>query len=249
MLNPLAKLALKMMLGPMRRWDKAAGTRPDYYIANSKTVAQRIEKYYGRESEVIYPFFKVQGAKCKVQDEEQRELWTLNFEFWTYYFAVWRCIPYKKFDLLVDTFNENGKNLVIATATNTPLYRKLKKRSKKNITWIFGADDEKVARLFENAKAYLMPQEEDFGITPIEAMSHGCPVIAYRAGWATETVVEDATWVFFGNQNPTVLGRAIERFEKQTWDRAKCKVQSAKFGEERFEKELREFVEKVTNNK
>lgn len=158
----------------MKRWDKVASVRPDYYIANSKTVAERIQEYYGREAVVVHPFFTTH------KESKTLHIGSMSFNPGEYYFAIGRCIPYKKFDLLVETFNKNGKNLVIATSTNTPIYRRLKRKSRSNIYWAFQPSDSDVARLFSKAKAYIMPQDEDFGITPIEAMSHGCPVIAYR---------------------------------------------------------------------
>ena len=147
-------------------------------------------------------FFRMPNTKYQIPNEWiswslKPEAWSKEYKNRDYFFALWRCIPYKKFDLLVETFNENKKPLIIATSTNTPLYRKLRKISKPNIRWIFGASNEDIAQLFRHAKAYLMPQEEDFGITPIEAMSHGCPVIAYRKWGATETVVGGGGQVYF----------------------------------------------------
>jgi glycosyltransferase involved in cell wall biosynthesis len=84
---------------------------------------------------------------------------------------VGRCIPYKKFDLLVDTFNENGKRLVLVTNTDNKLYKKLKERSKKNITWIFNPNRDELETIYAKAKAFLFPPEEDFGLVPIEAMA------------------------------------------------------------------------------
>lgn len=96
-----------------------------------------------------------------------------------FYFAIGRIIPYKRFDLLVDTFNANGKQLVIATSTDTELYRELRAKSAPNITWIFGCDDQEKIRLYSEARAFLFPAEEDFGLVPVEAMACGTPVIAF----------------------------------------------------------------------
>jgi glycosyltransferase involved in cell wall biosynthesis len=96
-----------------------------------------------------------------------------------YYLGLGRCIPYKKFDLLVDAFNANGKRLILATNTDNLLYRELRERSGPNITWVFSPSLEEKMDLYTHARAFLFPPEEDFGLVPIEAMAVGTPVIAY----------------------------------------------------------------------
>lgn len=233
-LNPLAKLMMHVTFPRLRRWDQIASMRPDIYIANSQNTADRIKKYYHRESDVIYPFF----TTLKHWNTE-------TVRYWEYYFAIGRCIPYKKFDLLVDTFNENGKQLKIATATDTKLYRKLRKKSQPNIQWIFGASDEEVATYFIHARAYLMPQEEDFGITPIESMSHGTPVIAYRKWGATETIIENQTGLFFDKQSFQSLQESIDIFETMHFDPDLCRLRAKEFTEEVFEKKIKDLLGKV----
>ena len=110
-----------------------------------------------------------------------------------FYLAVGRCIPYKKFDLLVEAFNQNGKKLVCVTNTDNKLYRKLQKISETNIEWKLDISRDETQELFANAKAFLFPPEEDFGLAPLEAMAHGTPVIAYGKGGALETVVSNET--------------------------------------------------------
>lgn len=133
----------------LRIWDFIASKRPDFYIANSINTKKRIAKYYRRDSEVIYPGislleYKVEYEKCD------------------YYIAVGRCIPYKRFDLLVDTFNKNGKSLVIVTNTKNRLYKELVKKSKENILWKTDVSKEELIKLYGEAKCFLFPPEEDF---------------------------------------------------------------------------------------
>lgn len=90
-----------------------------------------------------------------------------------------RCIPYKRLDLLVEAFNTNGKQLILATNTDNLLYRELREKSKDNITWVFNPPKEEKSKLYAEAKAFLFPPEEDFGLVPVEAMMSGTPVIAY----------------------------------------------------------------------
>ena len=131
-----------------------------------------------------------------------------------YYFYIGRCIPYKKFDLLVEAFNKNGKTLVIATNTDNALYRDLKKKSRDNIIWKFDATREEIQTYFSQAKAFLFPPEEDFWLVPLEAMACGTPVIAYGKWGALETVLENKTGIFFPSQTSNSLNKAIENFEK-----------------------------------
>ena len=122
LLNPLAKLVIPRLIQSLRKWDLAASMRPDYYIANSENTQKRITKYYEKESEVIYPGIDTESFIFSEQKSD-------------FYLSVGRCIPYKKFDLLVDTFNQNGKKLILVTNTDNKLYRKLKAKSKDNIEW------------------------------------------------------------------------------------------------------------------
>ena len=123
-LNPIAKFTLNIFIGWLRKLDLEAAKATDYFIANSQNTAQRIKKYYDVESTVIYPGVNTQvnTSNEKAQDSD-------------YYISIGRCIPYKKFDLLVDAFNENGKNLILVTNTNNALYKSLKEKSTPNITW------------------------------------------------------------------------------------------------------------------
>lgn len=150
----------------MQKVDYEAAQKVDYFIANSRTTAERISKYYGRDAEVIYPGIESQDFAISNVDGG-------------YYFGISRCIPYKRLDLLVDTFNRNGKRLILVTNTDNLLYRELKAKSKDNITWEFAVSSARKTQLFAEAKAFIFPPEEDFGLVPVEAMMAGTPVIAY----------------------------------------------------------------------
>lgn len=167
-LNPLAKWLMPKLIGPLRKWDFIAAQRPDYFLANSHNTAQRIKKYYKREAEVLYPGIELSGDRSHETGLKK-----------DFYLAVGRCIPYKKFDLLVNAFNTNGKKLICVTNTDNTLYRKLKKLSKPNIEWKLGISRDKTQELFASARAFLFPPEEDFGLVPLEAQAYGTPVIAY----------------------------------------------------------------------
>lgn len=157
-LNPIAKLFMPVMLKRLREWDRDAADRVDDFVANSNNTGKRIAKYYRRPSTVITP--GIDTEKFVVETEKD-----------DYYLAVGRTIPYKKFDLLVDAFNANGKRLVIATGTENALFKELFKKSEPNIEWVIGAGNDEKIRLYQKAKAFVFPPEEDFGIVPLEAMA------------------------------------------------------------------------------
>jgi glycosyltransferase involved in cell wall biosynthesis len=161
-----------------------------------------------------------------------------------FYLYVWRCIPYKKFDLIVEAFNENWKKVILVTNTKNKLLKNLQKKSKENIVWKTWIWEEEKKELFSKAKAFLFPPEEDFWIVPLEAMISWTPVIAFAKWGALETVVEGKTWVFFGEQNVESLNRAIKKFESLKFESKELRQDAEKFNKERFRKELLEFIEK-----
>ena len=248
-LNPLARWVMPKLIHKLRKWDFCAAQRPDYFLANSENTAARIKKYYGRESKVIYPGIEIPWDRSQETGLMQ-----------DFYLAVGRCIPYKKFDLLVEAFNQNGKKLVCVTNTDNKLYRKLQKISETNIEWKLDISRDETQELFANAKAFLFPPEEDFGLAPLEAMAHGTPVIAYGKGGALETVVSNetglgwdrsqaATGLFFTEQTPESLNRAIEQFEIMQFDEEYIKKHAAKFSKEIFQEKFIEYIEEKLQEK
>lgn len=154
------------LLHRLRIWDSIAADRVDAFISNSIATKRRISKYYRRDSELIYPGI----------DEE---LYTPGKVRSDYFLAVGRIIPYKRFDLLVETFNQNGLPLRILTNQDNELHRELKRKSNSNIEWILQESHEQKIQFYQEAKALVFPQEEDFGLVPVESMLCGTPVIAY----------------------------------------------------------------------
>ncbi len=165
-LNPVARLLMPYMIHRLRMWDFLAAQRVDTFIANSATTAKRIAKYYRRESDIIHP--GIDEARFVLQAEKK-----------DYFLALGRIVPYKRFDLLVETFNLNGLPLKIVTSTRNPLQEELQKKSLPNIDWVFDVTNDAKIELYQHARALIFPPEEDFGMVPVEAMLCGTPVIAY----------------------------------------------------------------------
>ena len=228
-LNFLWKWLMPKMVHLLRKWDFLAAQRPDFFIANSNNTASRISKYYDRVSEVIYPCIDVNSFK-------------FNSEKKDFYLYVWRCIPYKKFDLIVDTFNKNWKKIVLVTNTDNKLYRELKSKSRENIIWKLNISKEETKELFSNAKAFLFPPEEDFWLVPVEAMASWTPVIAYWKWWALETVIDWKTWLFFDEQNIYSLNKKIDEFEKISFNYADIRKYSEKFDKSIFREKILTFL-------
>ncbi len=229
--NPLVKSIFRLVKWWMQKVDYEAAQKVDFFIANSRTTAERIKTYYHRDAEVIYPWI----------DETAFRLSEIKEDF---YLGVSRCIPYKKLDLLIEACNQNKKKLILATNTDNLLYRELVGKSWENITWIFAPSLEQKTKLYREAKAFLFPPEEDFGLVPVEAMMSGTPVIAYgKWGW-TESVIDGETGVFFAPQTPEALGEAIEKFEKMEWNSEKIRARGMEFSKKIFQEKIQNFIQK-----
>jgi len=231
-LNVLWKWAFPKIINKLKRWDFCAAQRPDIFIANSKNTQERIKKYYQRDSIVVYPWIETQQFHLPKDKKD-------------FYLAVGRCIPYKKFDLLVETFNKNGKTLVIITNTENKLYRELKKKSKENIVWKLWVPRKELYTYYADAKCFLFPPEEDFGIVPLEAMASGTPVIAYKKWGALETVRQWKTGVFFEEQTPLSLQKAIDEFESMTFDMKILRDHAKGFDKEVFQESIWTLIQET----
>ena len=223
------KLA-KYFLHKIRIWDMSTVNRVDYYIANSQYIARRIKKVYGKDSTVIYPPVDVEKFKLYENKEE-------------FYLTASRMVPYKKIDLIVETFSKTNKKLIVIGTG--PDMEKIKSFAGDNIEFLGFASDEVLLDYMQKAKAFVFAAEEDFGIVPVEAQACGTPVICLGKGGTKETVIDGITGIHFEEQTVNSLLEAIEKLESnyESFDFKKVREHSLKFSKERFEKEIKKFVD------
>jgi len=191
-------------------------------------VRQRIQKYYRRDSDIIYPPADVDQF-CLGEYMDQ------------YFLAGGRLVPYKRFDLIVHVFNRLGWPLKIFGTG--PEMDALKKNAKPNIDFLGRVSDADKVRLFAHARGFVHPQVEDLGITPIESMASGTPVIAYGVGGVTETVIPGETGVFFTEQTWESLLEAVLNFDRLQWDRPRIQEYAQKYGADAFKYRMKQYVE------
>ena len=223
------RLAMKLVRPFLQKWDVTSSSRVDHFMANSNNVRERISRIYKREAEVIYPPVDIQGYPPPFDGG--------------YYLMVTALVPYKRTDLAIRAFNESGRPLKIVGSG--PELGRLKKIARKNIEFLGWIDSASMKQYYAGCKALIFPQEEDFGITAVEAQAAGKPVIAFGKGGALETVVDGKTGVLFHEVSPSALNDSIEIFERMNFNPAVIKQNALRFSEERFRLELIASVEKV----
>ena len=216
----------------MRIYDFNAAQRVNYFIANSEEVKKRINKFYRREATVIYPPVDLP----KIPQVKRGD----------YYFVVSRIVGGKGLDLAVEAALKLKIKLKIAGAPAGYYteHKKLQQKAKDSVEFLGHVSDEELVKLYTGAKAFLaLATDEDFGITPVEAMSCGTPVIAYFGGGYKETIIDGKTGVFFHQQTVEGLTETIKKFERIKISSDDCKKQAEKFSKTRFKKEISDFVE------
>ncbi len=232
--NKFVKKAISLVLNYIRLWDKAAADRVDVFIANSRYVQKRIKKYYRRRSMVIYP--PVEVDKGYIAKEK---------ELGDYFLLGGRLAPYKRFDIAIEAFKELGLKLkIFGDGIDAKRLRRLAGNNPQ-IEFLGRVDSQTKFHLYAHCQAFINPQEEDFGITAVEAMACGRPVIAYNRGGAAETVQAGVTGLFFAHQTPAALAAAVREFRSQAsrFKPAVIRAHSQQFSLPRFKQEISKAVE------
>ncbi|MBI4281051.1 glycosyltransferase [Candidatus Uhrbacteria bacterium] len=224
------KALVPFVLNPIRNWDRLSADRVDRFVANSRNVADRIQKYYRREAEVIYP--PVDTKK-----------FSLSPEIDSYYLAGGRLVSYKRFDLLVTAFSRLGIPLKIFGTG--PLLGRLREMAKPNIEFLGWVDEAGRAELYRRCIAFLHPQVEDFGLTAVEAMASGRPVIAYNRGGALETIIPGQTGCFIDEQSWEALADTVIRFHPESFNSIRIRDHALSFDTDRFKERMKNYAEEA----
>jgi glycosyltransferase involved in cell wall biosynthesis len=230
-LNPAVDLAMRPLVALLRRWDYAAAQRVHHFIAISTEIRERIRRFYGRESTIIFPPADI--ARFRPSGEPPGD----------YFLAGGRLIPYKRTDLAVRACSELGlKLLVFGDGRDRS---ELARMAGPTVTFLGRVPWDELARLYAGARAFIFPGLEDFGIAPVEAQAAGRPVIAYRGGGALDTVLPGATGEFFTEPTVESLAATLAAFDPAGYDPMVCRTNAERFGDDRFERELREFIARI----
>lgn len=234
--NWLARLGLKALVAPMRRWDYRAAQSPDHLVAISTHIQREIKKYYNRETAIIYPPVDTERFQNIKVNNGKRQMKNG-------FVVAGRHTPYKKIDLAVAACTKLGLPLtVIGSGPDT---ERLKKLAGPTITFTGQLTDEEIAQEFAAAEAFIFPGLDDFGITPVEAMAAGTPVIAFRGGGALDYVVPGKTGEFFTEQTVDSLSQALQSFEPKKYRSATIKKHASKFSQYAFRDNLSLYIEKT----
>ncbi len=226
----LTKLLKPPLSHYIRSWDAISATRVHQFAANSRTVAQRLQTYYRRDSTVIYPPVDVDAF----EPVPAREIGD-------YHLMVGELVAYKRPDLAIEAFNRTGQKLVVIGGGE--MLAKLRAQANDNITFLGPQPFDQLRHHYARCRALVFPGEEDFGIVPVEAMASGRPVVAYGRGGALETIVEGRTGTFFKNQTAEELIAACERAESMRFDPAELVAHAGGFNPSRFATRMKAFVE------
>jgi glycosyltransferase involved in cell wall biosynthesis len=223
------RAAIAALTPRLRRWDLATAARVDDFVANSENVRGRIWKTYGRESQVVHPPVAI-GTFRHERSED-------------YFLMVSELVPYKRVDIAVRTFSKSGRRLRIAG--DGPEFARLRKMAGKNVEFCGRVSDEELRGLYARSRAFVMPGEEDFGITTVEAIASGKAVIALGRGGVREIVPPEGAF-FYDSPDEESLEAAIRRFEVVEAEVPAAQLQMAaeRFSEAEFDRKMREVLYK-----
>lgn len=230
--NPLVRLALKVLVGPLRRWDYKAAQRADVVLANSSHIQSDIQRFYHRDSTVVFP--PVNTLPFNNAPGQPR----------SGFLSLGRQVPQKFVDLSVATCTELGLPLMVAG--NGPEHANLQAIAGPTVTFDSSRfPDAQTVAYMASAEAFIFTSEDDFGITPVEAMAAGTPVIAFKAGGALDYVIPGKTGEFFDEQTVESLKTALETFNSSKYNSSDIKTAAQKFSIEQFHKNMRAVIENV----
>ena len=226
--KPLRRAAMMSIAPWLRRWDVSTASGVKQFIANSNFVRDRIARYYQRDAEIIHPFVDDVFLDAPLVDDRDDS-----------HVVVSALVPYKKVNLAIAA----GKKLVVIGGG--PLFDELSKSAGPNVELLGHVSKETIVDRLSRARSLILPGIEDFGITPLEAMALGTPVVALRAGGVLDSVVEHATGIFFDAPVVQSLRRALDEVESRQWDRGAIRARAAQFSRGGFLEKFAGAVERV----
>jgi glycosyltransferase involved in cell wall biosynthesis len=227
----------RSILDRLQAWDARTAEGVDYFIANSRYIADRIKRAYKRESTVIYPPVDVERfGLCTAKDD--------------YYLAASRIVPYKRINLIVEAFAHMPDRQLVVIGDG-PGFNEIKSKASSNIVLLGYQSQDVLIKYLQRAKAFIFAAEEDFGIMPVESQACGTPVIAFGRGGALETVIEGETGIFFFEQTSADIQTAVDKFEQmdRKFSPMLLRNNAERFGRKRFQREYKSFVEKAVTNR
>lgn len=223
----LMRALLPLLVKSFRDWDVLTAQRVDYFIAGSHNAAKRIRKYYRRQATVIHSPIDASSYKTSSAVDD-------------YFLIVSRLNSYKRIDLAIEAFNELGLPLIIVG--DGPQRRRLEAMARSNIRFTGRVADENLRDLYAACKALVVPGEEDYGLTSLEAQASRRPVIAYGRGGALETIVPSVTGMFFDKQTPQALAEVVRKFDTRQFDPVRIRAHAIQFDREAFKQQISRFV-------
>lgn len=227
--NWLARLGLRLFIGPLKRWDYRAAQRPDYILTNSSHTQASIKRFYNRDSVVVHPPVETERFKLPVKPPLRHG-----------FVIAGRQTPYKRFDLAVRACNRLKVPLIVIG--DGPDHGRLKRLADRNVTFLTNVNDHDIVEHFQSALGFIMPNVDDFGIVAVEAMAAGTPVIAYKAGGALDYVEPDRTGLFFEPQTTEALVTALETAQNKSFDHAAIARRAARFSVDHFHQNLQKAI-------
>lgn len=236
-LNGIVRFFFKLLVKPLRENDYQLSKRPDYIIANSTYSAKEVETYYHRQAAVVFPPVDVDKFRP-------------NAETGDFYISTSRQVNWKRLDLAVEAFRDLDAKLILVGGGAEHDKLVALAAGSANIEFVPTINDSKeLAQLVSKAKAFIFPSLEPFGIAPIEALSAGVPVIAYKKGGVLDYVIENKNGVFFPEQTAESLKKAVLLFEKKRFNKKEVSATAKSFSKDNFKKTIEQFIREKVDEK
>ncbi|HUP65059.1 MAG TPA: glycosyltransferase [Thermoanaerobaculia bacterium] len=230
--RPLRRMAGKAIAPWLRRWDRASSSRVDHFVANSAFVADRIRRFYGREAEVIHPFVDARFFEPPLRQNRE-----------SFHLVLSALVPYKRIDLAIEAAARGGERLIIAGSG--PGLEELSKKAGPNVELRGWVTDGEILDLLSRATSLIIPGIEDFGITALEALASGTPVVSIAAGGVPESIVHESSGILLEEMNAESLLGGMREAASRPWDRAAMRARAEGFSRRRFQDELRNSIQRV----